>query len=115
MDAEPIPSVLTAIEAGRGRRGWGSRQEWSRYRARILSAVHTGLPLVRVAGALGVSAQHLGLLVAEACDAVLRGGAASGEAEAVCGARWQRWCAHGDDAACVRLRRGGIEPAEGVP
>jgi hypothetical protein len=111
MDDEPLPTILTAIEAGRGRRGRGRRQEWSRYRARILSAVQAGLTLVRVAGSLGVSTRQLSLLVAEACDAVLRGGAASEEAEAVCGAKWQRWCGHGDDVACVRLRRGGTEPA----
>ncbi len=111
MDIEPSPALLAAVEAGRGQRGRGSRQEWSRYRARILSAVQAGLPLVRVAGALGVSAQQLSLLLAEACDAILRGGAASDEAEAVCGAKWQRWCGHGDDVACVRLQRGGAEPA----
>jgi hypothetical protein len=111
MDAEPLPSILAAIEAGRGQRGRGSRQEWSYYRARILTAAQAGLTGVRLAGGFGISRRRASLLLAEACDAVLRGGAASAEADAVCADNWQRWCQRGDAVACVRLRRGVTEPA----
>jgi hypothetical protein len=87
MDDDPSPALLAAVEAGRGLRSPHAPQAWSRHRARVLTAMQQGDMRVRIAGALGVSTQQLGLLMAEACDAVLRGGAASEEAEAVCDAR----------------------------
>jgi hypothetical protein len=44
-------------------------------------------------------------MLGEACDAVLRGGLPSHEADAVCTETWQRWCGLRDVAACERLRQ----------
>jgi hypothetical protein len=114
MDYAPSPALLAAIEAGRGQRSPHAPQAWSRHRARVLTAVQQGIGRVRIAGEFGVGVAHLRVLVAEACDAVLRGGAASDEADAVCADQWQRWCDGGDDGACARLQRGGPAPAERV-
>jgi hypothetical protein len=111
MEYEPAPALLAAIAAGRGQRSPQAPQAWSRHRARVLTAAQQGIGRVRIAGEFGVGVGHLRALIAEACDAVLRGGAASEEADAVCADQWQRWCDGGDDVACVRLQRGGAEPA----
>jgi hypothetical protein len=108
---DPSPALLAAIEAGRGQRSPQAPQAWSRHRARVLTAVQQGIGRVRIAGQFGVGVGQLRVLIAEACDAVLRGGAASDEADAVCAAQWQRWCDGGDGVACERVQRGSAEPA----
>ncbi len=103
---EPIDSILRAVEQGRGPRGRRRAAAWSRYRALVLSYAYSGLLQVRIGGLLGISATHLSTLIGEACDAVLRGGAASAEADVVCINRWQGWCLGGDSVACERVQRG---------
>ena len=104
---QPIePSILDAIEQGRGHRGGNDPQAWSRHRAQLLTLAHQRLPRIRIAGALGLSSVHVGTLISEACDAVLRGGAVSAAADRVCAARWRSWCETGDPDACGRLRHG---------
>jgi hypothetical protein len=44
-------------------------------------------------------------MMAEACDAVLRNGLPSHEADVVCVETWQRWCRLSDVAACERVRQ----------
>lgn len=103
MDTEPLPSILAAIEQGRGNRSGPKAKGWSRYRAQVLSHLASGLAHGRIAGTFGVSVQQLRLLLAEGCDAVVRGGAVSADADAVCAGKWRDWCARGDAAACARL------------
>ncbi len=111
MDDEPLAAIVAAIEQGRGQRGRNNPQAWSRHRARVLTAAQHGLSRGRLGGQLGVSAQQVIVLLAEACDAVLRGGAASDAADRACVGTWRRWCENGDTVACERLRRGASEPA----
>ena len=105
MTHHPIePSILEAIDQGRGERGRHAPQTWSRHRAQLLTAAHQGLSLIRIAGEFGLGRAHLSTLLEEACDAVLRGGVASEAADEVCARRWQGWCETGDTGACNRLR-----------
>lgn len=106
MDSPSEPSILDAIEQGRGQRGRTSRLAWSRQRAQVLTAVHHGLTSSRIGGDVGISQRMVTLRFAEGCDAVLRGGAISDAADTVCADQWRRWCARGDPDACARLRRG---------
>jgi hypothetical protein len=108
MAREPLASIVAAIAHGRGSRGEDTIPEWTLHRALVLSSLWRGLTRARIGGQLGISAQQVTLLTAEACEAVLRGGAASPEAEAVCARRWQRWCDRGDRTACDRC--GGSAP-----
>ena len=105
MDDNPNPSILAAVEAGRGHRGGTKPEAWVRHRARLLTLALSGLTRVRLGGILGVSGGHAATLTAEACDAVLRGGRRSTEAEAACRDLWRRWCDRGDDLACDRVGR----------
>jgi hypothetical protein len=109
MDQPIDPSILDAIEQGRGQRGRTNPQAWSRHRARVLTVAQRGLSRIRIAGELGLSEGHVILLVSEACDAVLRGGAVSDAADGACAAKWRRWCQAGDTDACDRLRRGSTQ------
>lgn len=105
METDSSPSIIAAIAAGRGKRNPSAAEAWVLHRARVLTAIQSGFTLGRIGGNLGLSASHLQTLVAEACDAVLRGGLASEEAEAVCLGRWRSWCNRGDTAVCDRLRK----------
>jgi hypothetical protein len=72
----------------------------------MLTLAARGLPLSRIGGELGMSLSEVNRLVAEGCEAVLRGGLASPDAERVCGRRWRGWCRRrGDTDACTRLLR----------
>ena len=105
LDHPIEPSILDAIEQGRGERGGKSLEDWSRLHAQVLTAAQRGLRRIRIAGAFGLSEGHVIKLISEACEAVLRGGAASEAADSVCAARWRSWCETGDTDACDRLRR----------
>ena len=105
MDQPIEPSLLDAIEQGRGQRGRKAPQAWSRHRAQLLTAAYQGMARFRIAGAFGLSQGQVGTLCEEACDAVLRGGAVSNAADSVCATRWRGWCARGDTDACHRLER----------
>jgi len=107
MTDHPIdPSILEAIEQGRGQRGRRAPKAWSRHRAKVLTAVHRGMAHSRIAGELGLGHTRVKVLRSEACDAVLRGGSGSEAADAVCAKRWRDWCDNGDTEACDRLQRG---------
>jgi hypothetical protein len=110
MDDEPHAAIFDAIEQGRGQRGRNNPQAWSRDGA-TMPAAQQGLSRGRLGGQLGVSAQQVIVLLAEACDAVLRGGAASDAADRACVGTWRRWCESGDTAGCERLWRGASKPA----
>jgi len=105
MDQPVEPSLLDAIEQGRGQRGRRAPQTWSRRRTQVLTLAQRGLSRIRIAGELGLSEGHVIMLIGEACDAVLRGGAVSDAADRVCAERWQAWCETGDPDACARLRQ----------
>lgn len=105
MDQPIEPSILDAIEQGRGQRGGNNPRAWSRSRAQLLTAASQGVARIRIAGAFGLSPGQVRTLAAEACDAVLRGGAISAAADRVCAERWRSWCELGDTEACERLRR----------
>ena len=105
MDHPIEPSILAAIDQGRGQRGGSNPQAWSRRRAQLLTAATLGMTRIRIAGAFGLSQGQVGTLTEEACDAVLRGGVVSAAAESVCAPRWRGWCQNGDTEACDRLRR----------
>lgn len=111
MDDDPSPALLAAVEAGRGQRGRLAPEDWVVHRARVLALVARGLTYARVGGALGLSATRVRELVAEACEAILRGGGSGVEA-VVCRETWRRWCQQGDTDACqhqpqARASRGG--------
>ena len=89
MDQPIEPSILDAIEQGRGQRGRRAPQTWSRHRAQLLTAAHQGMARVRIAGVFGLSQKQVSRLVSDACDAVVRGGAVSAAADTVCAARWR--------------------------
>jgi hypothetical protein len=105
METDPLPSIVAAIAQGRGRRGWKDPAAWVRFRAQLLSALALGEPLIWLDGVREVSADEITRLTGEACDAVLRGGGESPEADAACAATWRRWCGLRDVAACKRVRR----------
>jgi hypothetical protein len=98
-----VEATREAVECGRAERGRGD-VSWSEQRALILVYTAQGMLRVRIAGQLGISSQRVTQLREEGCDAVLRGGMASLEAEAACADRWRRWCAMGDADACARVR-----------
>lgn len=118
MDVEPLPTVLAAIERGRGRRGsrspslpedWVTADlnrhsgGWSWLRAIILTMRSEGWSYKVIAEDLGISHARVGQLASEACDAVMRTPASSPEAEAACQRIWRWWCnQRGDEAACMR-------------
>ncbi len=104
MDHPIEPSILAAIDQGRGQRGRTHPQGWSRHRAQVLTLAQRGLSRIRIGGELGLSQGQVITLVAEACDAVLRGGAASAAADEVCREKWYNWCGRGDTTACDRLQ-----------
>jgi hypothetical protein len=112
----PLPpayeTLRAAIERGRAGRGGRAGPAWSRLRALVLAYAAQGMLRARIGGILGVSTQRVTQLREEGCDAVLRGGSESPQAEAACADRWRRWCAAGDAAACARLRR-MAEPSAG--
>jgi len=105
MDHPVDSSILDAIEQGSGQRGRRAPQTWSRHRAQVLTAAYQGVPQFQIAGKFGLSQVQVRTLVAEACAAVLQGGAVSDAADTVCAARWRSWCETGDTAACGRVRR----------
>lgn len=118
MDVEPLPTVLAAIERGRGRRGsrgprlpedWVSADlhrhsgGWSWLRAIVLTMRSEGWSNQVIAEDLGISRTRVRQLASEACDAVMRTPATSPEAEAACQPTWRWWCSRrGDEAACAR-------------
>jgi hypothetical protein len=109
LGGRPIPpgyaELVIAVEAGRagrGRPGGG----WAQMRALALGYMAQGMVRARIGGLLGRSTPRITQLREEGCEAVLLGGAASAEADAACGALWQRWCLERDDAAaCARVAR----------
>jgi hypothetical protein len=109
METDPIPSIRVAIARGRGRRGWKDPAAWVRFRAQLLSALALGHPLVWLEEVRELPAGEITRLTGEACDAVLRGGGESSEADAACADTWRRWCRYHHPAACARVRR--AEPA----
>jgi hypothetical protein len=121
MDDTVNPSILAAIERGRAGRGRsvGLRSvldasaprtgaaAWARVRALVLTWVGEGYPRAVIGDELGVGTERVGQLRSEGCDAVLRGGGDSAEADVACAVVWQWWCEQrADQVACERLRRG---------
>ncbi len=99
-------TLFDAVEQGRHGRGRNGAAEWSRIRALVLQELSRGLTRARVGGMLGLSSQRVTQLREEGCEAALRGGVPSLEAEQACASTWERWCtSRGDDAACQRVRR----------
>jgi hypothetical protein len=105
METDPLPSIVAAIARGRGRRGWKDPAAWIRFRAQLLSALALGHPLVWLKGVRDLPADEVTRLTGEACDAVLRGGGGSPEADAACADTWRRWCRYSHPVACARVRR----------
>ena len=104
MDGRPLPSIATAVAYGRGRRGWKDPKAWIRHRAQLLTALYTGVCRAQLVTELHGHSQNLERLIAESCDAVLRGRMESLEADVVCTEIWKRWCGPGNPEACRRLR-----------
>jgi hypothetical protein len=99
-------SLFDAVEQGRHGRGRHGATEWSRVRALVLQELSRGLTRARVGGMLGLSSQRVTQLREEGCEAALRGGVSSVEAEQACFSTWERWCvSRGDEPACKRIRR----------
>jgi hypothetical protein len=107
MDDIPIPSIVRALTLGRGRRGHKDPAAWVHLRAQLLTYLADGKPLVWLAGVRELPTDRRRRMIAEACDAVLRSGLPSHEADRVCSETWQRWCRLRDVAACERVRRMG--------
>jgi hypothetical protein len=106
MKQKQNSSLFEAVEQGRHGRGRHGATEWSRVRALVLQELGRGLTRARVGGMLGLSSQRVTQLREEGCEAALRGGAPSVEAEHACVQTWERWClSRGDEAACQRIRR----------
>jgi len=98
-------SLFEAVEEGRHGRGRNGAAEWSRIRALVQQELGRGLTRARVGGMLGLSSQRVTQLREEGCEAALRGGMASVEAEHACAQTWERWCvSRGDEPACRRIR-----------
>jgi hypothetical protein len=109
MDPTPLPSISAAVAYGRGRRGWKDPRTWIRHRAQLLTALYAGIGRDQIVADLGVDPRDLDRLIAESCDAVLRGRVESCEADAVCAETWKRWCGPGNPEACRRLQQGAAE------
>lgn len=105
MDDAPLPSIVRAVTRGRGRRGHKDPAGWIGVRAQLLTYLAVGKPLVWLEGVRELPADKRTRMIAEACDAVLRGGLPSHEADAACAETWQRWCRLSDVAACERVRQ----------
>ncbi len=129
MDDTVNPSILAAIERGRAGRGRSvglssalnapaaraGAAAWTRVRALVLTWIGEGYPRAVIGDELSVGAERVGQLLAEGCDAVLRGGASSADADRACAPVWQWWCEQrADQVACERLQRGSAAPAERV-
>jgi hypothetical protein len=98
-------ALLEAVERGRAGRIESRAREWAHVRALVLALTFQGLSRVRIGGSLSLSTQRITQLREEACEAVLRGGAESLEADTVCAATWTRWCeVHGDADAFQRVQ-----------
>jgi hypothetical protein len=104
-DREPIVSIHVAIHRGRGRRGWKDPARWTRLRAQLLSALSRDESVRLLDGLHDVSDAERTRLINESCDAVLRGGGESPEADAVCARSRRSWCRYSHVAACERVRR----------
>jgi hypothetical protein len=118
MEIAPLPSILEAVERGRGRRGnrgmrvpeaWVAADRgvragaWSWMRAVVLTLLGEGWSYQVVADELAVSRRRVGQLCSEACDAVLRTPASSPEAEGACARIWRSWCDRsGEVEVCAR-------------
>lgn len=106
MAREPNPAIFEAVGQGRAGRGASNPDAWVHLRALALTLASEGLKRRRVGAALGVRGSDVPLILAEACHAVLQSKTDGEEADAVCYARWERWCIHRDNrAACDRVRR----------
>lgn len=120
MDIEPLPSILVAVERGRGERrgtrgprlpaawdaatGGHATDRWSRMRAVVLTLFAEGWSRRVIAEELEISQTWVTQLRSDACDAVLRTAPRSAEAEAACARPWRWWCdQYGDADACARL------------
>ncbi len=83
------PSILAAIDQGRGQRGQrGQRggqdpQAWSRHRDQVLTLAQRGQSRGRIGGELGLTARQMVSLVDDACGAMLRCEAISAAADRV--------------------------------
>jgi hypothetical protein len=105
MNQNRNSSLVDAVEQGRHGRGRHGTAEWSRIRALVLQELGRGLTRARVGGMLGLSTQRVTQLREEGCEAALRGGVPSIEAEHACASTWERWCqSRGDEEACKRVR-----------
>jgi hypothetical protein len=82
----------------------------------MLTALYQSLPRARLATDLDLRPQQVTRLIAEACDAVLRGGGESVAADGVCAATWQGWCRGRDIDACERRHQlpAGVRDSEPV-
>ena len=99
---EALVKAIEAGRAGRGHPGGG----WAETRALVLGYMAQGMVRARIGGILGRSTPRITQLREEGCEAVLRGGEASPEADAACGELWRRWCKErADAAACGRVER----------
>jgi hypothetical protein len=105
MADDPIPSILAAVYQVRDRRGWKDPEGWTRPRAQLLAFLYLGQPLVWLEGVRELPVDQRTRLIGEACDAVLRSGRSSHEADVVCRELWRRWCRLRDGEACERVRR----------
>ena len=102
----PNPAIFEAVGQGRMGRGATDPDAWVRLRALALTLVREGLRRRRISGTLGLRLIDVPWILAEACDAVLQSKTESEEADAVCIARWERWCMHRDNHnACERVER----------
>jgi hypothetical protein len=102
----PNPAILEAIGRGRAGRGAWDPDAWIQLRALALSIATQGRKRRRISAALHVPITDVTWILAEACDAVLQSQMKISEADAVCSAKWERWCLHRDrHDACKRIRR----------
>lgn len=106
MAISPPPAILEAVGRGRAGRGASDPGAWIQLRALALSIASEGLKRRRISAALHVPITDVTWILAEACDAVLQSQMKVSEADAVCSAKWERWCLHRDrHDACKRMRR----------
>jgi len=102
----PNPAIFEAVGQGRMGRGAKDPDAWVRLRALALTFASEGLKRRRIGGMLGLRLGDVPWILAEACHAVLQSKTESEEADAVCIARWERWCVHRDNpSACERVER----------